>query len=680
MKLGALNQCYQKFISFISGKGKGLKESEERYRSIFDNSTIGLYRTTPDGKILLANRTLIKKLGFSSFEELSFRNLKSPGFEPSYERNQFLELIEKNGEVLGVEEVWKCRDGSSIFMRESARAVRDNHGKTLFYDGTVEDFTETRQIIEKLKESEKIFSDMFMKSPVSTMLNVPYIGTILDVNEAFIRESEYTREELIGNSFLNLNLFADIKDRQQILDMIKQFGCVTDLEVRFQNKSHTKHYGLLNIVFVKLKGIVCELVTIINITERKLTELALLESEEKYRTINEELQQTNFELIRSKEKAEESDRLKTAFLQNMSHEIRTPMNAIMGFSELLIKQYNNKPKLEKYSTIINQRCNDLLDIINDLLDIAKIESGQLTVNFEKCNLNELFQELTTYFSEHQKRIGKNNVIFSLRNFCYPNKNIIVTDKVKLKHIFINLIDNAFKFTETGTIEGGSKYDGNQRLIFYLSDTGKGIPPEKQHIIFERFAQLDPGKDQAVSGTGLGLSIVQGLINLLGGEINLESEPGVGSTFTFSIPYKTIQQEQPEPVKSDFPALTHFLDKTILIVEDDPYNAEYIKEILSNAGLAFLHTTFGQEAIEMATAQQIDLVLMDVGLPDMNGYEATRQIRLVKPHIIIIAQTAFTSHFERQRAIEAGCNDYISKPTREDLLLSMVNRHLAQCLS
>ena len=243
------------------------------------------------------------------------------------------------------------------------------------------------------------------------------------------------------------------------------------------------------------------------------------------------------ELLKAKEQAEESDRLKTAFLQNMSHVIRTPMNAIMGFSELLVKNYNNKPKLEKFSEIINQRCYDLLDIINDILDIAKIESGQLTVIEEECNLNVLFDELKAFFTEHQKRIGKQHIIFNLQAFCEPSDTIVVTDKVKLKQIFINLISNAFKFTESGKIEGGCKFDENRNLLFFVADTGIGIPADKQQLIFERFAQVEHGSNRSYGGTGLGLSIVKGLVNLLGGEMFLESEIGRGSKFSFVIPHK-----------------------------------------------------------------------------------------------------------------------------------------------
>lgn len=387
-----------------------------------------------------------------------------------------------------------------------------------------------------------------------------------------------------------------------------------------------------------------------------------------------ERKKLEFDLIAAKEKAEESDRLKTAFLQNMSHEIRTPMNAIMGFSELLVKHYNNKPKLEKFSEIINRRCYDLLDIINDILDIAKIESGQLTVIQEECNLNALFDELRTFFTEHQKRIGKQNIIFNLQAFCDPSQTI-VTDKVKLKQIFINLITNAFKFTDTGKKEGGCKFDENKNLLFFVTDTGIGIPSDKHQMIFEPFAQVEHGTNRLYGGTGLGLSIVKGLVNLLGGEMFLESEIGKGSTFSFAIPYKKLQEIKPESMVLEEPQDYSFRNKTILIVEDDIYNTEYLKEILNERGVTILHATYGKESIEIATKQHVDLVLMDIRLPDIDGYEATRQIRKQKPYLKIIAQTAHAAHDEIPKAIESGCVDYICKPIKQKLMLEIINKHL-----
>ena len=280
--------------------------------------------------------------------------------------------------------------------------------------------------------------------------------------------------------------------------------------------------------------------------EKSFKQLEIKENELEIQ--NNELVRLNRQYLIEKEKAEESDRLKTAFLQNMSHEIRTPMNAIMGFSKLLAKNYNNKPKLEKFSEIITHRCYDLLNIINDILDIAKIESGQLPVNMEECNLRELFRELTSFFTEYQKRIGKEHLKLRLQAFINEPEASIVTDIVKLKQILINLINNAFKFTNEGKIEAGCKFYENN-LIFYVSDTGIGIPPDKYNLIFERFAQIHQDPSKIIGGTGLGLSIVKGLIELLGGEIRLESEIGVGTTFYFSLPYNKSQVINNEIIES-----------------------------------------------------------------------------------------------------------------------------------
>jgi PAS domain S-box-containing protein len=284
-----------------------------------------------------------------------------------------------------------------------------------------------------------------------------------------------------------------------------------------------------------------------DITERKIDELLLQEQQEEieaqneeYQQLNEELRQTNEELFLAKEKAEESNQLKTAFLQNMSHEIRTPMNAIIGFSELLYNCFNDKPKFEKYCNIINHGAMQLLDIINNILNVSQIETGQLPVNIEICNLTELFSELTDFYNEHRKHLDKEHIEFQFQSDCDSSLHVIMTDKGKLRQIFMNLIGNAFKFTNEGKIEAGCKFDEQERLIFYVVDTGIGIPKDKQNIIFERFTQLNQFTKTNIEGNGLGLSIVKGLVDLLGGEIFLESEPGKGSTFTFTISYTAVR--------------------------------------------------------------------------------------------------------------------------------------------
>jgi PAS domain S-box-containing protein len=386
------------------------------------------------------------------------------------------------------------------------------------------------------------------------------------------------------------------------------------------------------------------------------------------------IKKTETDLRNAIEKAEESDRLKTAFLQNMSHEIRTPMNAIMGFSSLLVDNFNNKEKLQKYSHIISQRCYDLLEIINGILDISQIESGQLAINPEEFDPVELCGELSSFFKEYQKKIGKQHIEFNLSSSgTVPAK--IVTDKIKLKQIFINLISNAFKFTNAGKIEGGCRLDDNNTLVFYVSDTGIGIPPDKNEVIFDRFIQLrqDPGKN--TDGTGLGLSIVKGMLDLLGGEIFLESEINKGSTFTFTIPLQNSGFQPEAAVISKVEEKYGHNNKTILIVEDDIYNMEYLKEVLSGTGFALLQAVNGREAIEQALSRDVNLVLMDIRLPDINGYTAAKQIREHKPDLKIIAQTAYASNEDKLKALKDGFDDYISKPVKQDLLLTVINKHL-----
>ena len=251
---------------------------------------------------------------------------------------------------------------------------------------------------------------------------------------------------------------------------------------------------------------------------------------------NIELEEQNRELIRLKQKAEENDRLKTAFLQNMSHEIRTPMNAIMGFCDLLPEYLEDKEKLENFTGIINQRCRDLVIIIDDVLDIAKIESGQLPVKYEECNPEVLFQDLYEMFISQQKRLGKEHITLDYKLECDKCQHTFITDVVKLRQILINLIGNSLKFTDEGYIRFGCRQESPDLLTFYIEDTGPGIPPDKQNIVFERFVQISPHPNRLYGGTGLGLSIVRGLVDLLGGKIELKSVPELGTTFLIKIPY------------------------------------------------------------------------------------------------------------------------------------------------
>lgn len=419
-----------------------------------------------------------------------------------------------------------------------------------------------------------------------------------------------------------------------------------------------------------------ELKILNEVLERKVAErTSELENQiNQYVALNKEYKTLNIELLQAKEKAEESDRLKTAFLQNMSHEIRTPMNAIMGFSSLMTDNFGNIQKLEQFSKIIQQRCGDLLTIINDILDISKIESGQHALRKDICNLNELFFELELFFSDYQNRTNKHHIKLIINKIKDTEFIEINTDILKLKQILINLITNAFKYTEAGIIECTCVVNNNQ-LLFSITDTGIGIPEDKQVYIFERFSQLRNSLSQNIGGTGLGLSIVKGLVELMGGKVWIKSELNKGTTLFFTIDFIKASPSN-KLLITDTNQIQHIeLDKTVLVVEDDHYNAMYLEEVLKKCVSKIIVIDNGLEAVKFVQNYPIDIVLMDVQLPDISGYEATRLILKEKPNLKIIAQTAYAANDERYKAQEAGCIDYISKPTKQNDLLNLLRKYL-----
>jgi PAS domain S-box-containing protein len=558
----------------------------------------------------------------------------------------------------------------------------DNHNNIYRMAGIIQDITERKKHEEELVKAKDIavanevqFRLLLENAPVAIFIQVEQLFGYLN-KAALNLYGAQTLEELMGTPVID-RIHPDFKGL--VNERIK---LILEKDIQVEKKDY-KHVALdgsdidveVSAVPIKFNHKKGALVFVNDITQRKKTQLLLQEKNNEIESQNEEYKQINEELFRAKEKAEESDRLKTAFLQNMSHEIRTPMNAIMGFSDLMKSNLDNKEKLKYFSHIINQRSNDLLNIVNDMLDIARIESGQLPANMEECNVYAMFEELTSFFSEYQQRIDKMHISFTTRVQGNLQEISIITDKVKLKQIFINLLTNAFKFTEEGNIEAGCKLDTGQNMLFYVKDTGIGIPLEKQNIIFERFTQLDQTPKKNVGGIGLGLSIVKGLVDILNGKMFLKSEPGIGSIFSFSIPFKQVQPENKHNHESMTNPLNRLLCKTILLVEDDLYNAEYIQEVLTITGARVLLAETGQQAVHLSLSEPVDLVLMDIRLPDINGYEATRKIHEHKPDLKIIAQTAYASNEEEEKALNAGCNDYISKPTSKNVLLSIVEKYL-----
>ncbi len=387
----------------------------------------------------------------------------------------------------------------------------------------------------------------------------------------------------------------------------------------------------------------------------------------------EQIQKMNRELREAKEKAEESNRLKTAFLHNVSHEIRTPMNGILGFVSIL----KDTPDLEeeqkmKFFNIIEKSSQRLLNTINEIMDISMIESGQVALNLSETDINRQIQLLYDFFKNEAEQKG-----LSLRiNPPLPPEPLKVkTDEQKVYEILMNLIKNAIKYTDEGFVEIGVQPKGKV-LEFCVKDSGIGIPESRREAIFDRFVQADISDQRGYEGAGLGLSIAKAYVEMLGGKIWVESEEGKGSRFYFTLPFDTGDNKSKQPANQEYGQDTNTPSRKlkVLIAEDEENSDTYLSVVLRNISKEILHAVNGKEAVTLCRENpDIDLVLMDIKMPLMDGYEATRKIREFNKEVVIMAQTAYAFPEEMKKALAAGCDDYIVKPVNQNELLDKIKR-------
>ncbi len=417
-----------------------------------------------------------------------------------------------------------------------------------------------------------------------------------------------------------------------------------------------------------------------NIDELKKAQIELRENEKRlieqnieYERLNDELIDLNMKLIAAKEKAEESDKLKSSFLANMSHEIRTPMNSIIGFSKLCLRDQLEEDKRKLYAGYVIENGEQLLSIVNDILDLSKIEAGQIKIKPVVFCLNGLIDNLFLNCQQHNTK-----GLLLLHKKGLPDSLCQVWgDKVRINQVLSNLLNNAMKFTAKGHIRMG--YSLTDRYIqFSVEDTGIGIKPEHQTAIFERFRQADPETTRIYGGTGLGLAICKKLVEMMDGRIWLESEPGKGSVFSFTIPYVPAEKDF---ATTDNGAASDSQENrssrpSVLIAEDEESNFIFLNEILKENKYNVLWARTGKDAVDIALSNmEIKLVLMDVKMPGMDGFTATRLIKEKRPRLPVVAQTAFAMISDRETALANGCDDYIAKPIDQELLLKILSRFI-----
>jgi PAS domain S-box-containing protein len=393
-----------------------------------------------------------------------------------------------------------------------------------------------------------------------------------------------------------------------------------------------------------------------------------------YKDVSEMMSIEN-ELKEARDKAQESDRLKTAFLANMSHEIRTPMNGIVGFVNLLRDPSLSDEQRDLYLKHIEQSSNQLLNVVNDIIDISKIESGQLKITNHPVRINGVLDEIYSSFF-HRIRgdaPGQKKVSFILQKGETSPDFTIVVDDSRLSQIFNNLISNAIKFTEEGQISFGYTLENRRYIQFFVRDTGVGIPADKTEMIFDRFGQDFQSKIVHPSGTGLGLSISKSLVQLMGGEMWVDSTVGEGSTFYFTLPLVMDQTvEESEVLISN--KTYDWSGKEVLVAEDEELNWMFIREMLRKTGAEVVRAKNGLEVIEKAKGTNPDIILMDIKMPELDGIEATRRIRKFNSNIPIIAQTAFVMAEEKSESLQAGCNHFLTKPLDRTILMEIIDSY------
>jgi len=387
--------------------------------------------------------------------------------------------------------------------------------------------------------------------------------------------------------------------------------------------------------------------------------------------------QLEYELLQAKTKAEESDKLKTAFLANMSHEIRTPMNGILGFAEMLNDEFLSEGNRKKYVEIINNNGKMLMSLIDDIIDFAKIEAGQIKILNQEFSLNSLLTQIHASFLSESLKKDKTSVKLRIRKAFANEECYIQSDPNRLRQILTNLVGNAFKFTKEGYIEFGYIAPEEGMMDFYVKDTGIGIPEDKIGLIFERFVQADYSRSRKYSGSGLGLAISKGFVELLGGKMWVESKLNEGSTFHFSIPYTPSKKKTQSDIDEKKPKADYnWQNKVFLIAEDDTFSYKLLEGFLKKTNAEILHAEDGKQAVEICRENsKIDLILMDVQMPDMNGIEATKLIKEFRKDLPVIAQTANAIAEEKQKCYEAGCNDFVTKPINISELFVKIDQWL-----
>ena len=630
-----------------------LRESENKFRLVANYTFDWEYWIDTNGDYKYISPSCERITGYSSAEltlnpSILFEIIRPDSKEKIHAH--YHDENNRNSPVFTTQFPIINRNGEEVWIEHNCSPIFDEDDNYLGRRGNNRDITLSKIAEDAVRESEERYRALFINNPVDTIF-VDKSGKIIAFNDAKKRVGG--RIPAIGK-----DLYTEYAGKHKTNMRAELMRCIKTGESKiFPELEYGDVRKFLSITIAPFNQ--GAIITSENITGRKKAEQ---------------------DLIKALEKATESDQLKSAFLSNMSHEIRTPMNGILGFSSLLKEPNLSGEKQQEYINIIEKSGARMLNTINDIIDISRIESGQVQTTISKVNVNEQIEFLYAFFKPEAVKKG---IHLTFKKGLSTQEAIVKSDAVKINSILTNLIKNAIKYTHDGTIEFGYilkqvTEGGISEIEFYIKDTGIGIPKDRLQAIFNRFEQADIEDKQVYEGSGLGLAISKAYVKMLGGKIWVESEEGVGSKFYFTIPYNTnnkeITRNKTESSAKQIPKIKML---KILLVDDEEFAIEFLHAVLDKYKEEILIAKTGVKAIELCRNNpDIDLILMDIKMPEMNGYEATRQIRKFNKDMIIIAQTANALRGDKEKAIEAGCNDYISKPIKKDLLIEMIQKYFS----
>ncbi len=617
-----------------------LDNSNELLRTVIDNIPDAIYMKDKNSRKLVANKIDAQRCNVEKTEDIIGKT--DYDLYPRDIADKYIEddkkVLETGKSIINREEI--LPEGDKFrWVLTSKIPLKNDENKIIGLVGIGRDITEIKEHESRLRLLQQVIE----QSPLSVVITDTN-GTIQYANPGFEKATGYNRQEAIGQNPRILNSGSQDKNYYKNLWNTILSGKNWYGEFHNKRKDGTLYW---------------ESTVIAPIYDENNNISQFVAIKEDVTSIKQMIRDLEF----AKEKAEESDRLKTVFLANMSHEIRTPLNGILGFSSIISSGLCDSSQLEKYGKIIENSGQRLMTVIDDIIDISMIQSNQLKIEFNDFDLNELLEEIFVVYKN--QRFGQlANIHFEMETKLTRANSNIVSDKNRIYQILKNLLDNAFKFTESGHIKFGC-YDSNDSdVVLYVEDSGIGIEEGKTDLIFEIFRQVEEGNERKYDGSGLGLAITSGIVEKLGGEIVVQSKVNKGTTFYVTLPHNI--KKQPKKVNGKKNQSGEMKENTnnskkIVSFEDDKTSSQYLKIVINLLGYELTNFDNAPEGIEYLKNNGADLVLMDAQLPGMNGYQATKIIKSEIPGLPVIMQSAYAMKSDVDKAIQAGCDDYLSKP-------------------